>query len=883
MKKKNWVKRILSICLTAAFLFGTLPISLAQQEETSPVSAIVREDVRLREESVKQFICEDGSYLLVAYGSPVHYRENGVWKEIDNSLELSGRTLSASGRATYMPKAGGLPISLPQDFTNGQQVEVSNKGYTFGFGIHTDTQVSSLRSAATLVDAEELLSAIDSRQEELQSQGGLSQAEQIQEQNAEKMTLNKLTSAVTYNGVFPDADLEYIITPDGIKENIVVTAPQEEYIYRFDVSMEGLAAVPQEDGSILLVEETDPGEAVFSLPAPYMYDANGETSGGVQMTLKNGILTVTANSTWVNDEGRAFPVVIDPTINTNSQSVIQDAYVTSLLPNSTNTNLLRLYAGKTALGERNRTYIKFNLPSIPSGAKVTYAQFELMKLSVSANSDLKVYNLMHPSFSTLNTSSVTWNNQPMSTTANNTTNLILVDSVGTPSGSVVYRFNVTSAIHGWYAGDRNNGLVITTPNENTTGQVTLYSTGAATTSYRPVLWFNYDLPSVSASSWNTDDQAATSPAFSVTCGTGWTATPTQPWLSVTDISSSTFKLSAAANLDTSERTDTVTVRAAGGTVIGTIAVTQAGAEPILPPEEPNEPTPEEAMVYEAAAIGQAHYASAMNDTTFKYDPNTNYSTLLEDDSFQRRFTEFVLPYDLSNLQNLSDMLTTAGYSTADAELFVDRWAVAFARMPLEDIRQTVLCAGADVDVEAVFVPLTGQAPLADAEGMLTAVFDYYHENIFANFFDIFSNELAQDAFGMTYAEAMGLYYNTQPWTDFDETMSEYGLLISFSYEWVVASYLKNLAAMNDIFDEIGMVREAMGIGVFETVVSSLNASFHYDPSKTYGGFGLAMSDLTGIGTEFIAAILDCDVGNATALRTALMDAGYSGCTGNRFH
>ena len=498
MKKKNWLRRILPFLLAVILLGSMIPASAVSQDKALSVSAIASEVVSLREESVKHFLCEDGTYIAATYAMPVHYKENGEWKDINNSLELSSRTLSASGKTSYVPKAGVLSVSLPQDFTGGQQVTVGNKGYTFGFGVKAERQTVSLQSAATLVDAKELPSAFNSQKKVSQEkQGAQTTAERVKEQNAKIMAVDNLSSAVVYKGVFPGTALEYIVTPDRLKENFVVSAPQAEYTYRFDVSMDGLISMPQEDGSILLVAASNPKEVIFTLEAPYMYDAAGETSVAVEMALVEGVLTVTADAAWLNAKDRAFPVVIDPTviISINDQSIIKDTYVSSLSKNSNYINKAKIYAGKTVLGERTRTYVKFNLPTLPSGAQVSYAQFELMKVGTSANSVLNVRNLASKAIWV--PSDIKWSNQPVDAADNSANSLPLVDSRNTTAGSYVYRFDITSALQGWYTGSatgstNNNGLVITTPNESSTGQVDIYSSRTSDIVQRPVLWFGYE-------------------------------------------------------------------------------------------------------------------------------------------------------------------------------------------------------------------------------------------------------------------------------------------------------------------------------------------------------------------------------------------------------
>lgn len=77
----------------------------------------------------------------------------------------------------------------------------------------------------------------------------------------------------------------------------------------------GLTAQVEEDGSIIFCAQE---ETVFTIPAPFMYDASGAVSEAVQYNLqREGTgyrLTLTAQASWINDPSRSFPVVIDPDV-----------------------------------------------------------------------------------------------------------------------------------------------------------------------------------------------------------------------------------------------------------------------------------------------------------------------------------------------------------------------------------------------------------------------------------------------------------------------------------------------------------------------------------------------------------------------------------------
>lgn len=600
MEKQKWIKHIVPIFLAAVLLFGAFPLSTAAQNKLpdEAVSPIVSEVTDLREESVKHFLCEDGTYIAATYATPVHYEENGKWKEIDNSLTLTDKTLSASGKPTYAPRAGGLQVSIPQSFSDGQQITASNKGYTISFGVKADGQNVSLKKAATVVDAEALPSNTHSKksavaQEKTSASDTTSTAvfdnEGIIKYNDDVMSVKNQSGAVVYKDIFSKADLEYIVTANSVKENIVVYEPQKKYIYRFDMDLDGLLPILQEDGSINLVKKENTDDVVFLLQAPYMYDANGEESFDIKMSLeangKKHLLTLEASAEWLNSADRAFPVVIDPTFNFLN-SAFNDVFVMNGVYANSTRRINELRVGRN-LTNNTRTYIEMVLPThIPTGSVVTQAMLILKQSSyyqapLQSNIAIRVYDCQYEK--PWSPDNVTWNNQPFSVSNNGYEylNPVLLDSKNANSGAGSYTFNITNAVNHWInCADSNKGLMIASSDESSKTQVDFHSSRVSTISNRPEMWFDYSTPSISQTVWNTEAEVAVSPVINVTSSLIWTATANQSWLSVSDITSSSFKINAEANPNAYVRTGTVTVTM-GGTVIGTINVTQLGTDPSL--------------------------------------------------------------------------------------------------------------------------------------------------------------------------------------------------------------------------------------------------------------------------------------------------------------
>ncbi|MDE5721885.1 MAG: hypothetical protein K2I30_03995 [Clostridia bacterium] len=123
-------------------------------------------------------------------------------------------------------------------------------------------------------------------------------------------------NSVTYVGL-NGADIHYTAFNDKIKEDIIITQRQENYVYNFKLDV-GDMTVEEGDNCSLLLKDVNTGEVMFEIPAPYMYDANGVRSYDVEYEFDvNGGelgLKVTASAEFINAEERAFPVTIDPQI-----------------------------------------------------------------------------------------------------------------------------------------------------------------------------------------------------------------------------------------------------------------------------------------------------------------------------------------------------------------------------------------------------------------------------------------------------------------------------------------------------------------------------------------------------------------------------------------
>ena len=110
----------------SAALGGTLSASgtLSTSDNVSLEDAkIVRELTERRSEYSKEYELDNGLNLAVVYSEPVHYNENGTWKEIDNTLKAH-----STGKLTsYKNVAGAWQVELPQVLSSDAKVSAPNR------------------------------------------------------------------------------------------------------------------------------------------------------------------------------------------------------------------------------------------------------------------------------------------------------------------------------------------------------------------------------------------------------------------------------------------------------------------------------------------------------------------------------------------------------------------------------------------------------------------------------------------------------------------------------------------------------------------------------------------------------------------------------------
>jgi len=336
---KFGVGAILLVVLAIA-AFAMLPIasSAGDAEEGEAAGTQAPSGVELpgkRTATSDTYRLDSGELETQVYGTPVNYRdEEGEWQPIEEGLEPqpdgSGLENGANAFDVSLPeRLGDAPIRL----TLGDK----------WVGVRLLGQ--------------------DSEPPELEGE------------------------AATYEAAAPDTSFEFTTLGDGLKENIVLADPSAPRRFRFELTAsEGVVPALTPEGALDFRDEN--GEVVSTLPAPMMLDSSPEAkaSTDVHYELEEAgegrwILTVNAESAWLDRPDLSWPVALDPTLHVAAPTLDCWIYYSEATggEGSHTCSGPTLYATDYQ-GTKNAWYhslVRFSLSSIPTDAEVTGATIGL--------------------------------------------------------------------------------------------------------------------------------------------------------------------------------------------------------------------------------------------------------------------------------------------------------------------------------------------------------------------------------------------------------------------------------------------------------------------------------------------------------------------------
>lgn len=469
MKKYSIFMKVIAVILTVTIIIGILPMTvLAQavedekekfeqsgyssnvsQEEEEPT--VIGEDTERRNsENTKYFKMSDGTVKAAMYNDPVLYMDGtGKWQEIDNSLDSSNEVSNdeASDFNGYETKKNKFKVKFAKNASQKKLVSMKMDNYSVSLSLLNKTKKNN------------------------------SSMKQEKKAKIEDLTVaSKASQKVYYENILPDTNIEYIVNGSGVKENIVVKSAQSSYEYNFEIAVKDVTLSLAEDGCIYAKDATT-GTTVFVMPKPFMLDANYEYSNKVSYSLsaKNKHkyeITISADSEWLNSSERAFPVTIDPAIQTKqSRSAISSVYVINGSPNESRYSDPMIMVGKDSSGiGKSQGLIKFDLPKIKRGDVIINANLHLEQIRKDSYSNTTPDAALevHAITKSWNVTTVTWNTKP--TYESTVTDFEILKASENKTAVKKRQWDITSIAKRWYENPNfaNNGLLLRSSNEDRT-------------------------------------------------------------------------------------------------------------------------------------------------------------------------------------------------------------------------------------------------------------------------------------------------------------------------------------------------------------------------------------------------------------------------------
>ena len=265
--------------------------------ENPEESKIVKELTDERTENSKEFLLEDGTKMIAQYNEPVHYKDSkGKWVEYNNTLsEDKTASPDEAGDSSYTNKSSDILVNLSNKAKSKNMISLQSDGYKISWGYD-----NAGKSKADVKKNNEKTSG-----------------------NDKFTTLKNITTETLYKDVFNDVDLQYFVTTTGIKENIILKSAKAQNEFTLNYKIPNLTAKQKDDKTITLSNKD--GKEIYTISAPYMYDANGSSSTQMKIEIvkqkgSNLQVKLTADYAFIHTIGRAFPVTIDPEITTTLKS-----------------------------------------------------------------------------------------------------------------------------------------------------------------------------------------------------------------------------------------------------------------------------------------------------------------------------------------------------------------------------------------------------------------------------------------------------------------------------------------------------------------------------------------------------------------------------------
>ena len=407
-----------------------------------------------RGEYSKDFRRADGAVERVIYSDPVHFEQNGEWQTIDNTLVAE---TDADGILRYKNTAGDFTVRFGENLS-GEIVSVEYMGETLSVALNS-LSFANLSNGLTAADFH------------AEIQNNSTDTTDLTDQQRDSLLRfpDCLSSIVRYVRSETDdsAILSYSLNGKTISEFITLSsrpsmAQSEDFCWSFNIKT---SLTPRMQGNTVLLENGK-GETVFTLPAPYMFDAAGAESTDFEVSLAPNstsdgfIYTMVPSFAWLCSAERTYPVTIDPDIKLNFKNNVENTYVDKNLPN-TICSINSTAPGALRLSSKQNILIRLNeLPELNAGDVIVSAAINLTRYDEPGTNLGKEIDL-YPVLSDWSEDTLTWTRYSALNNGNPADKSRVFSLAMSEVQNGVNFFDITDLFKKWHSGvTENYGVVL---------------------------------------------------------------------------------------------------------------------------------------------------------------------------------------------------------------------------------------------------------------------------------------------------------------------------------------------------------------------------------------------------------------------------------------
>ncbi|MCI8588311.1 MAG: RHS repeat protein, partial [Bacilli bacterium] len=382
------------------------------------------EIIEKRKEKEKHFLREDGTVVARIYNDNVHYKKNGKYEDIDNSL--------VKRKGFYKNKKNDYQVTFKEESKDSfLRMEKEDSFLEIQLKESKDVKVKKKRKKSQYIEN------------------------------------------LSYNDILDGVDLEYQTLPTKVKETIVLKnkkAIRKQIIFDVNTNLDLIL-----ENNVILAKNKD--HMVFTIDAPYMEDAAGKRNDCISYLLnrtESGYeIGLDLDVDWLLGNDIQYPVRIDPTItNYSKENGVYDTYI---FPGDHGVdrnghNILKAGVERINGQDRvNRTLMKFDLPEIGTGSEVINASLIMIGYPVGSGTQaLDRPVTIHAITVPWDEQTATWDSMYDKYLERTEAVMIASRSVSAGNELVMPRYNsayLTTLVKKWYRDTSNYGIMIKSAEE----------------------------------------------------------------------------------------------------------------------------------------------------------------------------------------------------------------------------------------------------------------------------------------------------------------------------------------------------------------------------------------------------------------------------------